>query len=1814
LSKTPHQRRSVPHRSRRIFAVASSRQFSHRRLMVSAIAVLVLSAIVAASFARPGSAQVSGVNEQSSSKSAHRGFRRDSQSANDSGMDAATAAPDKVKRHYAESVPGEIIVRFRPEVAVTKGSSQLELAVVGGRAEIPVEFQRFAGPELVRGLRMARVAPEETERAIEALRARPDVLYAEPNYIRYATKTPNDPRYPEMWGLKNTGQSPPGNDIRAEPAWDVTTGSKNVVVGIIDEGIDIDHEDLRDNIWINPGEVPNNGIDDDANGYVDDVHGWDFAHNDNTVFDYTEPSYPQSDNYSGDVDDHGTHVAGTIGAQGNNGKGVVGVNWQVSLMSLKFLTGPEGGGTLADVLKAFAYAKAMRELWNNSGGVRGANIRVLNNSYGGGGFSQAELESVRALGDAGILFVVSAGNEASNNDRFPTYPSSYIATNLISVAASNVGGYLANFSNFGLGTVHMTAPGDHILSTTPRNTYMFASGTSMAAPHVTGSAALLCAAFPALSMQKLRSTLLYSGYVANGQSPSEFPVSTGRSADVNSALLGVNSSDTTSPGPINNITLVDQSFPHYSLRWDAPGDDVSTGKVTAYQVRFSDTDASDSAKFDLATPLPGPVPKDAGQSQFVRVRLPWKHHSGFIAVRAVDEAGNAGPISSTPISVDQGIADPFIVEEGSASPLSTGGTPLGLNADDSTRQVDLPFGFRAFEQEFSFVWVSTNGVLYAGYPEGGPDDQSSPSRLNGKQIIAGAWDDLRTDKRAGDDVYIVRPDPDRIIFRWQAVTYDAPMAPGGVSRGENPVNFEIELQINGTIIYRYGDGNQKLFPVVGLGGGWPEPYLVSSHTSDGEFKDLTNAGTITFTRRNPLPPPSADLGLLIRSGPDPVATGGEETFDISVNNAGPNSAPNTVVTHVLPAGLTFLSCTTTLGSCAAPALGSSGVVTVNVADFPKLAGLNIRIVAKVTAGPGMLNTPASVGSSRFDHRMSNNTAPATVQVVQAPAFGDVSRISSAGSVNLALKQEGTVWAWGQNNSGAMGNGSLYGIQSSPLQVSELLEVTAVSTSGFHGLAVKSDGTVWGWGQNVREEVGGGLSSQVLNPIRVSGLSNIVSVAAGSFYSLALDRDGRVWAWGANSQGQLGLGTSDNSRHDTPVVIPGLSGVTFIAAGSGFNVAVRNDGTVWTWGKNENGQLGAAGPSTDRPAQVPGVSGVRAVAAGPNHVLALTADGTVMGWGLNTFGQAGSTNFVYMNPTPAPVAGLTSVTGIAAGYGFSLAVKSDGTVWEWGLNPEQLGSGVTNGNPQPNPAMVNGITNAVSLAAGSNHGLALLNDGSLRAWGSNYNGEIGDGTTFLRPVPVQVTGVARVGQPLLSPGNDSVGNAPMLVTLATTTTGATIHYTVNGQDPTEADPAVASNSSITIRESLTLKARAFKAGWIPSHVSTATYQVQASWMRMGLTPTHISQVKAWTVGGRTYVYVMARFPDAGFRMSRWAQAYRNGSDIIVDAEAEWYTGVSTQAMQTTAHIYDLGPLAPGNYNFLFMSWSAVVKNLAITVSADPPAPNPIDDQRQFVRQQYLDFLHREPDGPGWDHWTGEITECTTDPSKRLAGESEAECIVRKRANTSAAFFLSPEFRNTGYFVLRVYRGSLGRMPYFGGSVPADNMKDEFTRDHAAVSAGIVVNNQLDQTVMYANKQAFVNQFVTRADFLSIYGGLDNEHYVDKLFQTTAITPTAEERQELINGLSAGNETRASVLFKIVDGRTEDSVPVLQTRYGQLFYNQQLNPGFVQMEYFGYMKRDPDEAGYAFWLAKLNQYGGNFVDAQMVLAFISSPEYRARFGQP
>jgi len=328
--------------------------------------------------------------------------------------------------------------------------------------------------------------------AVRAYEDSPDVAYAEPNFTLQPSAVPNDPGYRDLWGPNNIGQTggTTDADVDAPEVWDTTTGSPNTVVAVIDEGIDVNHPDLRDNIWTNSGEIAGNRLDDDRNGYVDDVNGYDFANNDASVYD--------PDPITGDGDEHGTHVAGTIAAVGNNGTGVTGVNWDAQVASLKFLSAT--GGSTSDAVEAINYAVA-------------EGIDISNNSWGGGGRSQALEDAIKRADAAGHIFLAAAGNGGpdgvgDNNDATPDYPASYNVPNIVSVAAADDTDRLASFSNFGANTVDLAAPGVGILSTLPGNSYGRYSGTSMATPHVAGVAALIKSQEPGLDDAQIKAQLL----------------------------------------------------------------------------------------------------------------------------------------------------------------------------------------------------------------------------------------------------------------------------------------------------------------------------------------------------------------------------------------------------------------------------------------------------------------------------------------------------------------------------------------------------------------------------------------------------------------------------------------------------------------------------------------------------------------------------------------------------------------------------------------------------------------------------------------------------------------------------------------------------------------------------------------------------------------------------------------------------------------------------------------------------------------------------------------------------------------------------------------------------------------------------------------------------------------------------------------------------------------------------------------------------------------------------------------------------------
>ena len=395
------------------------------------------------------------------------------------------------------AVAGELIVKFKKGASDAEIQHGLKLGKLKPKRHLHTEMMQQRGEN---GLILTETE-DAVDEVVKRLKKNPSVDYAEPNLRYQHHSTSNDPYVGAgyLWGLYGDSGSPMNAfGSQALEAWNAGhTGTNGVTVAVIDEGIDVAHAELAPNIWKNPFD-PADGLDNDGNGYTDDIHGWDFAGNKNVVFD---PS----------GDSHGTHVAGTIGAQGGNGIGIAGVNWDVTIIASKFL-GADGGTTL-DAVEAIDYLVALKNRHR-------INLVAINASWGGAGYSQALHDAIIRAAKAGILFVAAAGNDGLNNDLYGSYPAnldtrrgtstesaaSYDA--VISVGAIDKSGALASFSNYGSTNVDLAAPGVEILSAYPNGYLGYMDGTSMATPHVTGAVALYASTHPGATAQSIRTAIL----------------------------------------------------------------------------------------------------------------------------------------------------------------------------------------------------------------------------------------------------------------------------------------------------------------------------------------------------------------------------------------------------------------------------------------------------------------------------------------------------------------------------------------------------------------------------------------------------------------------------------------------------------------------------------------------------------------------------------------------------------------------------------------------------------------------------------------------------------------------------------------------------------------------------------------------------------------------------------------------------------------------------------------------------------------------------------------------------------------------------------------------------------------------------------------------------------------------------------------------------------------------------------------------------------------------------------------------------------
>jgi subtilisin family serine protease len=590
-----------------------------------------------------------------------------------------------------------------------------------------------------------------------------EIEYAEPDYVLEINLTPNDPQFGQLWGLHNTGQNSGTSDadINAPEAWDINTGSSTIIVGVIDTGVDYNHEDLSVNMWTNPGEIAGNGIDDDGNGYVDDVYGIDAYNND---------SDPMDDH------NHGTHCSGTIGGVGNNGIGVAGVNWNVKIMALKFL-GSSGSGSTSGALECLNYAVMMKNTY-------GVNIRLTSNSWGGGGYSQPLGDAIEASKNAGMLFIAAAGNSSSDNDSSPHYPSSYENDNVIAVAATDRNDSMSSFSSYGATSVDLGAPGSSILSTTVGNTYATYSGTSMATPHVAGAAALVWARYRSYT---------WSG-VKNLISNTVDPLASLSGKVLTGGRLNVYNALSCSPGN-----------PSMAISSPLSGFTASLNLNTTVRVRLTDCGSSVTGATVLVTPTNGDsafklldngVTPDVTASDGIYSGTWVPSVIGSVTLNI--EASDVGDTLNG--STDGNVIENYTYNDQEAYNWidATSGTKISPFYDDDYESIAIGFDFVFYGNTYSTVKISSNGYLTFGVDGTDYTNDAIPFTTDPDNFIAPFWDDLNP-ATAGSVYYLFQGSaPNRTFtIEWEGVSH---------YYNTGTVTFEATLyEGNNNLIFQYKD-------------------------------------------------------------------------------------------------------------------------------------------------------------------------------------------------------------------------------------------------------------------------------------------------------------------------------------------------------------------------------------------------------------------------------------------------------------------------------------------------------------------------------------------------------------------------------------------------------------------------------------------------------------------------------------------------------------------------------------------------------------------------------------------------------------------------------------------------------------------------------------------------------------------------------------------------------------------------------------------------------------------------------------------------
>ena len=1018
-------------------------------------------------------------------------------------------------------------------------------------------------------------------------------------------------------------------DAGVAKAWEISTGN-GATVAVIDTGIDIAHEDLAENIWVNTGEIPNNGIDDDGNGKVDDVNGWNFSDNNNVVCDIS----------SMENENHGTHIAGIIAAVKDNGRGIAGVAPSAKVMPLKVFK--NGTAYTSDIINAIQYAESM-------------GVKIVNCSWGSIDDNIALKETIQK---SNMLFVCAAGNSSADIDSNPVYPAAFDCSNIIAAASVNGYGSLSGFSNYGESCVDVAAPGEEIQSTLTGGAYGKKSGTSMAAAFVSGEAALLLSNSESRSAIELKERII-------------------RCADHLSSLSGkVNGS-----AKINCLNAINDASSDKVIQVSGNISGQNNSQMTQDTNGFGllDTPAVEGQFIKIA----------AGYSHSLALRT-----DGTVWACGYNNFGQLGDGTTTNKTTAvqvSGLSGVTAIAGGyyHSLALKNDGTVWAWGANDygqlgdgtttettTAVQVSELSGVTAIACGYSHSLALRNdGTVWAwgANDHGQLGDGTTTETTTAVQVsgLSGV-----TAIAAGSEHNLALKD-DGTVWTWGDNWY------GQLGDGTT-IKTTTAVQVSGLSgVIAIAGGYYHSLALKNDGTVWAWGY---NHY--GQLGDVTITNKTTAVQVSGLRGVTAIAGGRYHS----LALKNDRTVWAWGDNYYGQLGDGTTTNKTTAVQVSGLSGVTAIagGESHSLALKNDGTVWAwghnyygqlgDVTITNKTTAVQVRGLSGVTAIAGGYNHSLALKNDgtvwAWGHndygQLGDGTTTIKTTAVQVRGLSGVTAIAGGYNHSLALKNDGTVWAWGYNTYGQLGDGTRTD-KKTAVQVRGLSGVTAITGGYNHSLALKNDGTVWVWGNNTYGQLGDGTTANKTTAVQVSGLSGVTAIAGGYSHSLVLKNDGTVWAWGYNTRGQLGDGTKTNRT--TAVQVIGPSGVTAIAGGSYNSLALKNDGTVWAWGDNTYGQLGD-GTTTDSTTavQVSELSGVTTIKAGGYYNLALKNDGTVWAWGDNSHGQLGdgtTTN----KTTAVQVRGLSGVTAIAGGYYHSLALKNDGTVWAWGYNYYgQLGNG------------------------------------------------------------------------------------------------------------------------------------------------------------------------------------------------------------------------------------------------------------------------------------------------------------------------------------------------------------------------------------------------------------------------------------------------------------------------------------------------------------------------------------------------------------